>query len=567
MAFTKKEKNFILKNYLDMSVKDMAKILKTSEKNVSEFLLKQTGSKVKEVSQASESVFGDYDFKSFKDVFFDNFYFWFSIAILIFILFYRSFNSIILSDEMSMFNEFSTGKWVWYKTIIGSMVNQYITYIFFGLNPFGYRLVALSLHIVNIFIFFYIFRNFISEKVLKIAILLISVHSLIVEPITWVAANPYVYHAFVYLLIMAFSLLYERTNKIYYLIFYYFFIINFTLQGGHTNFAPILAVCFNLFILKRSFKKELILSAWLFLFIPVFTILNKASVDSRIASLTTGPYFEKFISTLPFTVAKSVELVLFPYNLALFHEETLTPGYYNFARLITVSFIFLMIYLFFKNKKYFGLLGIACAFCIYIFSPVQIAWFVAERYLYLTVFFICLILAIFFNYLNKKVTHLGSMLMVSYFFFFLFVTFNRFNAWARPEALWEDNVKIAPDSYRVRNNLADTYSRANNFPKATEQFSEAIRINPNFVEAYFNLSNSLISQNKFSEAEFYLLKTTQMDPSLVESYLKLAILKANAGNFKEAYYYIDRALQINPNLEVAKNLRNQIKDYETQKKN
>lgn len=226
-----------------------------------------------------------------------------------------------------------------------------------------------------------------------------------------------------------------------------------------------------------------------------------------------------------------------------------------------------MIYLFFKNKKYFGILSVACAFCIYIFSPVQIAWFVAERYLYLTVFFVCMLLAIFFNYLNKKVPNLGNLLIVSYFFFFMYITFNRFNAWARPEALWEENVKIAPDSYRVRNNLADTYSRANNFPKATEQFSEAIRINPNFVDAYFNLSNSLISQNKFSEAEFYLQKTVQMDPSLVESYLKLAILKANAGNFKEAYYYIDRALNVNPNLEVAKNLRNQIKNYETQKKN
>lgn len=567
MAFTKKEKNFILKNYLDMSIKDIAKILKTSEKEVSDFLVKQNGVKVKNTSPVSEGVFGDFEFKSIKDVFFDNFYFWFGVAILIFLLFYRSFNSIILSDEMSMFNDFSSGNWVWYKAIYGSMANQYLTYLFFGLNPFGYRIVALSLHIVNIFLFFYIFRNFVSEKVLKVAILLISVHSLIVEPITWVAANPYVYHGFIYLLIMVFSLLYERTNKTYFLIFYYLLIINFTLQGGHTNFAPILAVCFNLFILKRTFKKEFILSAWLFLLIPIYTMTNKAVVDSRIASLTTGPYFEKFISTLPFTIAKSLELVIFPYNLALFHEETLTPGYYNFARLLTVSFIILMIYLFFKNKKYFGILSVACAFCIYIFSPVQIAWFVAERYLYLTVFFVCMLLAIFFNYLNKKVPNLGNLLIVSYFFFFMYITFNRFNAWARPEALWEENVKIAPDSYRVRNNLADTYSRANNFPKATEQFSEAIRINPNFVDAYFNLSNSLISQNKFSEAEFYLQKTVQMDPSLVESYLKLAILKANAGNFKEAYYYIDRALNVNPNLEVAKNLRNQIKNYETQKKN
>jgi len=568
MALTKKEKNFILKNYLDMSIKDISKILKISEKEISEFLTKQHLTKKNvNVEVEKNSVFGDFEFKSLKEVFFDNFYFWLGIAVLIILLFYRSYGSILLSDEMSMFNEFATGKWVWWKMIYGSMVNQYVAFVFFGLNPVGYRIFAMIFHLVNIFLFYYLFRNFISEKILKVAVLLISVHSLFVEPLTWVAANPYLYHSFVYLMVMVLSFKYERTNKIYYLLLYYAFVIDFTLQGGHTNFTPLLAIAFNLFILKRSFKKELLLSGWLLLLIPVFTILNKQQVDARVASLTTGPYTEKFMQTLPFTVAKSMELVFFPLNLALFHEETLTPGYYNFARLLTVAFILLTFYLFFKKKTYFGLVAVACASCIYIFSPVQIAWFVAERYMYLSIFFCCLFLAIFFNYLGKKVPHLGTILVASYFTFFLFVTFHRFDAWATTEALWEENIKIAPDSYRVRNNLADVYSKNNKLELATNQFLEAIRINPNFVDAYFNLANSYLAQSNFSEAEIYLKKTIQMDPSLVESYLKLAVIKANASNFKEAYYYIDKALEINPNLEPGINLKKQIKEYEAKQKN
>ena len=569
MAFTKKEKNFINKNYLEMSVKDMAKILKTTENEVTQHLLK-TGSVSKKMSREDNeksSVFQDFEFKSLKDVFFDNFYFWFGIAVLIIVLFYRSYNSILLSDEMTMFNDFASGKWVWWKMFYGSMVNQYIAFVFFGLNPEGYRIFATGFHLVNIFLFFYLFRNFVSEKILKIAILLISVHSLFVEPLTWVAANPYVYHGFVYLLIMIFSFKFERTKKFYFLILYYLFVVNFTLQGGHTNFAPLVAIAFNLFILKRKFIDELKISGWLLLLIPVFTFLNKKDVDARVASLTTGPYFEKFIQTLPFTVAKSMELVFFPYNLALFHEETLNPGYYNFARILTISFIFFVIYLFFKKKTYFGLVAVACGFCIYIFSPIQIAWFVAERYMYLTTFFVCLFLAILFNYLNKKVPNLGNILIASYFFFFLFTTFNRFNAWANAETLWEENIKIAPDSYRVRNNLADTYSKNGKFENASKQFSEALRINPNFVDAYFNLANSYLAQNKFSEAEHYLLTSVQMNPALVESYLKLGLIKANTGNFNQAYYYIDKALEIDPNLEIAKNLKQQIKDYEIKQKN
>jgi lipoprotein NlpI len=58
-----------------------------------------------------------------------------------------------------------------------------------------------------------------------------------------------------------------------------------------------------------------------------------------------------------------------------------------------------------------------------------------------------------------------------------------------------------------------------------------------------------------------------MNPALVESYLKLGLIKANTGNFKEAYYYIDKALEIEPTLEIAKNLKQQIKDYEIKQKN
>ena len=105
------------------------------------------------------------------------------------------------------------------------------------------------------------------------------------------------------------------------------------------------------------------------------------------------------------------------------------------------------------------------------------------------------------------------------------------------------------------------------FENASKQFSEALRINPNFVDAYFNLANSYLAQNKFSEAEHYLLTSVQMNPALVESYLKLGLIKANTGNFNQAYYYIDKALEIDPNLEIAKNLKQQIKDYETKQKN
>jgi len=523
---------------------------------------KKTSSKIKDI------IFGEFESKNLKQVFLENSTFWISIFVLVFLLYFRSFSSILLSDEMTMYNDFSKGVINWSYLFYGSMVNHYWSWALFGFQAWGNRLVTLLIHLFNIILFFTLFRNFISEKILKIAVLLISVHSLIVEPITWVAANPYVYHALVFLLIMYFSFLYEKQNKILYLILYYIFIINFTLTGGHTNYTPLLAIAFNLFILKRSIKKEAILSFWLVLLIPIYPIMNKGVVESRVASLTTGPYLEKYTQTLPFTTAKSLEIVFFPYNLALFHEETLTPSYYTFARLFTIFFFGLVVYLFTKKDKiYFGLVSIALASCIYLFSPIQIAWFVAERYMYFSVFIACVFLALFFNYLNSKVSNLGNILIVFYFLVFIFVTFFRFDAWADMTKLWESNVKISPDSYRVRNNLAESYTKSQQYDKATEQYLNAIKINPNFVEAYFNLSNAYLMESKLSDAEMYLKKSIEMNPGLLEAYIRLAIIKGSENDFSAAYSYIEKAREIDPKSDMINKFVEELKKYEAQQKN
>jgi len=572
MGFTKKEKNFILKNYNELSIAKIAEILNCREKQISDFLItqdilvlkkeKKPNSKVKEV------IFGEFEYKNIKQVFLENTAFWVSIFVLIFLLYFRSFGSILLSDEMTMYNDFSKGVINWGYLFYGSMVNHYWSWALFGFQAWGNRLVTLLLHLFNLILFFTLFRNFISEKILKIAVLLISVHSLIVEPITWVAANPYVYHALVFLLIMYFSFIYEKKNNLIFLFLYYLLIINFTLTGGHTNFTPILAIIFNLFILKRSLKKEALLSFWLLLLIPYYSLTNKTVVESRVASLTTGPYLEKFIQTLPFTTAKSLEIVFVPYNLALFHEETLNPTYYGFARLFTVFFFGLITYLLFQKEKiYFGLAAVALASCIYIFSPIQIAWFVAERYLYFSVFIACTFIAIFANYLNSKILNLGTFLIATYFFLFLFVTFFRFDAWSDMTKLWESNVTISPDSYRVRNNLAESYTKSQQYEKATEQYLNALRINPNFVEAYFNLSNAYLMQSKLSDAEAYLKKTIEMNPNILEAYIRLAIIKGSQNDFSAAYEYINKARAIEPNSDNINKFVEELKKYEAQQKN
>jgi len=404
MALTRKQKNFVNQNYQNISIKEISKIIKCSERDILEYLKKfdligfSEDSKISKVASKgmkSKSLEIRYEYKSFKEVINENIGFFVIIAIFIFVLYWPSLNSILLSDEITAYNSgVLTGNINFLNSFYTSGFIHVINFYIFGIDNggAGYRIVSLLLHILNILLFFYVFRNFFKENILKIAIVLLSAHSLISESIIWISANPYIYMATLYLLSCSFSLKFKEEKNIIYLFLSFVPIVMLTLSGGHSNFAPLFLIFFNLFILKNSIKDEFKYTFWLIFLIPVYGLLNKTSVDQRIASLTTGPYFEKFTQTLPFTVAKSLELVIFPNNLALFHEETLTQEYYILARIVTLLFIGSFIYLFFKNRFYFGVYSLAFLYNVYMFSPVQISWFVAERYLYFTIFIYCLFL-------------------------------------------------------------------------------------------------------------------------------------------------------------------------------
>ena len=216
MGFTKKEKNFIIKNYSDLPISKIADILNCPEKDISNFLITQDLKFLnKEKKSVSVSALGNFDFKYLTQVFSENVLFWISIFVFVFLLFYRSFNGILLSDELTMYTEFQKGNLNPLYYIYGSGTNHYWALFLFGINAWGNRFISIILHLINIILFYTIFRNFISERILKISVLLISVHSLFVESITWVAANPYIYHGFIYLLIMYFSLIFERSLSLY----------------------------------------------------------------------------------------------------------------------------------------------------------------------------------------------------------------------------------------------------------------------------------------------------------------------------------------------------------------
>ena len=216
MSLTKKQKYFINQNLHNISVKDMSTILKCPESDILSFL-KKTEIISKPNSKFKDKIQEVFEYKTLKEVLLENINFFTILSIFLFALYQVSFNSILLSDEITVYQTNILTKQTTilnalHTTLFPHIVNLYI----FGLNGVGYRIVTLFLHIFNMILFFYLFRNFFSEKVLKVALVLLSAHSLITESIVWVSANPYVYMATLYLISSSLSLKFKQTKNILY---------------------------------------------------------------------------------------------------------------------------------------------------------------------------------------------------------------------------------------------------------------------------------------------------------------------------------------------------------------
>jgi len=247
-----------------------------------------------------------------------------------------------------------------------------------------------------------------------------------------------------------------------------------------------------------------------------------------------------------------------PLKLSFFHIDPPLQIYtLNMYRLITAAILFFTIYgLFFsKNKNtkmYAGLIGIILVSISPTLSPVQVAWMVAERYMYLgSIFFIILLVKIITenDYLQRK--DLVTTVLIIVGTFYAVRTHARSYIWKNSKTVWEATEKTAYNSPRIYNNLGDVYSNEKDYVKAVEYFTKATELNPNYSDAHHNLGYTYALLNDYENAKKHLEISLQQNPNLYQAAYKLAIIAHNEGDVGTTYEYLNQTLEINPNFEPA----------------
>lgn len=126
------------------------------------------------------------------------------------------------------------------------------------------------------------------------------------------------------------------------------------------------------------------------------------------------------------------------------------------------------------------------------------------------------------------------------------VTWQRNSLWNDPVAFYEDNLRKAPHSERVRNLLAEQYLLKGRDSDAKRMLVEAIRINPSFGSSVVALSNIYINEKRNAEAFDLLKNGIRTNPNDHEMHNSLGSLYSMLGIRGMAEYHLQKAISLNP---------------------
>ena len=139
------------------------------------------------------------------------------------------------------------------------------------------------------------------------------------------------------------------------------------------------------------------------------------------------------------------------------------------------------------------------------------------------------------------------------------MTWRQNGIYADEVTLYRAALKKNPDCCMVHNNLgfllATPATSEKDVDEAIYHFREAVKLNPKYAEAHKNLGTMLLNANQAKEAEDHLREAVKLKPNYPDAQRNLGDLMFKTGQFQEASEHYEEALRLQPDfVEACSNL-------------
>lgn len=476
---------------------------------------------------------------------------------------YLKFNSVVpFFDLGGVFSKPVMGNW---HPV--TMLTLAIEYQFFGLNPTGYHVVNLLLHLLSVVLVF-IMIFYLSDKVTValIASLLFGIHPLHVESVAWIAELKDLLYTFFFLSSFIFYMKYIKDKKSKYYLFSLMLFLVSLLSKAMAASLPVVLLLTDYFKGRKIDKKTLYEKIPFFLLSLIIGIVA-IYVQGSGQHASTIPQRIVFAS---YGIITYLVRMIIPFNLSAFYPYPLNneiPVLYYFYVAIALGLVALIIYTHRFSKKIIYGMGFftVTVFLVLQLLPVGDA-IMADRYSYIPSIGIFYLAGEGFLFLwNNKLKWPSIVLLSASAFMFTIMTYARSRVWKDDLTLWNDVISKYDTAPVAFYNRGIVFKNEKRNDEAISDFNKAIDLKPDYAVAFYERGVVFINKNRFDDAVIDFNKAIELKSDCFPAYLNRGIILGNEKKYEEAISDFDKALELKPDYALAYYNRGIFKYYSGKK--
>ena len=450
----------------------------------------------------------------------------------------------------------------------------------FGLNPKGYHLNNLLLHLLNTLLLFLILRSMTGKLwVGAFVAALFALHPLNVESVAWISERKNVLSTLFWMLTMwAYANYAKRPGPGRYLLTFFFFSLGLMAKSmlvtlpfvlllldywplGRCQCSPFnrhdyspdarsRGYCYE----KYSFLRLVIEKIPLLLLSLTSVYLTALSVQRLgIVVSTDWTPIGLRISNALVSYINYIGKMLWPRDLAVFYTyPDMLPLWKSAgAGLILVGASILAI----RAMKRHPYLTVGWFWYLGTLVPVMGLmqaglWpAIADRFTYVPLIGLFIMIAWSIHDLSRRWRHRNVVLALSagtVLVALMLCTWFQLHYWQDDARLYGHTVNVTSGNFITHNNLGNVLFQQGKLDEAVFHHKESIRIRPDHARSHYNLANVLARQGKLDEAVKYYTNVTNINPGDADAYNNRGVVLAEQGKLAEAIALYSEAIRISP---------------------
>ncbi len=454
----------------------------------------------------------------------------------------------------------------------------------FGLNPFGWHLLNILLHIGICTLAYFLLRRWNLSEILSFSIALIfAVHPVHTESVAWIAGSPDLLFGLFFLLAIWFAGNFAERRKLPDLIFALVFYA-FALGSKEVAF-----LCFPVFWLifskdNQSSKQESIKLTGLFFLLASAYFLVRWLILGQISHpVEDSASFSSALFTVPSAFLFYLKQIIFPLSLGANYPLRVVESldFVNFLLPLVISTAVLILLFLLAKRSFVQKIGLLIfilplipAMNFTVFPSEQI---VHDRYLYLPLLGFLMIVVPYLKELAEKFSKEKNEQIILAIAVLISIplgikTFFYNQVWANNLVLWEHSVKIDANSAFNWSQYGAVLAEQGRHSEVFEAYNKSLAVKSS-AQALLGRARANLYLQQFDEAVRDLRTVTAMPNenldiyTLYQTYEALAIALTEQKKFDEAIKSLIEARKRLPIYHAALTEKLAVIYYQTGEKN